>query len=255
MFMSKADGFRTLQVVRDLRILAAHASVDARAGIIAKIPHGRIAPDVAQVSLEALAEGRALEPEVHSDLMSAVRLAAALPGEDFPTFTLATFLVLQETLLGRSPVSEIEHHWPTFREHYRVAAAVDRAAIAQALRRISLLQDMPYSMPQSSADRTTASAAALKPLLQARLPRGLAPPAATDAEAVAGVLIAGLSSPEAAGDAAKLWAEHGPEFLHSMPEAILAGFRHIYEIWDGFSPDGAPHIPLLDPPPGVEWPH
>ncbi|MEL7460238.1 MAG: hypothetical protein AAFX45_00610 [Pseudomonadota bacterium] len=255
MSMSFADGFRTLQAVRDLRVLVAQAPVEAQARIASGIPHGWMAPDQARAALKALTAGDRLADPIRSETISALQKAAALPHDDFPTFIFATLLVLEDVLNGATPVSEIEHHWATFRGHYRAAQAVERAAIAQAIRRVSLVQDAPISMPQSPADRTTASAAALKPLLEAKLSRRLTPAAETEPEAVAALLIKALSSPQAAQDAAELWRRHGADFLLSMPNIILAGFRHVYEAWDGFSPQGGPMIPLLDPPPGVEWPH
>lgn len=255
MSMSSAEGFRTLQVIRDLRVLVAVAPVEAQVRIAEGIPHGWLAPDEAQAALSALTAGTGLAPEVHSEAMPAIQKAAALPHEDFPTFIFATALLLEDVLKNATPASEIEHHWATFRGQYRSAQSVERAAIAQAIRRISLIQDAPISMPQSLADRTTASAAALKPLLEAKLSRRLTPSAETEPDAVAALLIKALGSPRAAQDVADLWHRQGAEFMVSMPDVILAGFRHVYEAWDGFSPDGGPIIPLLDPPPGVEWPH
>ena len=255
MSKSFADGFRTLQAIHDLRTLAAFAPAEARARIAAGIPHGWMAPAEAQAALAALAEGRDVEPEVRVQVLPAVQAAAALPNDDFPAFMFATLVLLQSVLAGQTPVAEIEQHWATFRSYYRTAQAVERAAIAQAMRRIGLAQEVPISMPQTGADRTTASAAALKPLLESCLSRRLAPAAPPDPAAVAALLIKALQSPSAAQEAATLWAEQGDVFLTAMPEVILAGFRHIYEAWDGFSPNGAPFIPLLDPPPGVEWPH
>lgn len=255
MSMSFADSFRTLQAIRDLRVLVASAPVEAQARIAAGIPHGWLAPDKAQAALSALTAGTALAPAVHSEVMPAIQKAAALPHDDFPTFVFATALLLEDVLKNATPASEIEHHWATFRGHYRASQSVDRAAIAQAIRRISLIQDAPISMPQSLADRTTASAAALKPLLEAKLSRRLTPSAETEPDAVAALLIKALGSPRAAQEAADLWQREGTVFTVSMPDVILAGFRHVYEAWDGFSPGGGPMIPLLDPPPGVEWPH
>ena len=255
MSMSIADGFRTLQAIQDLRVLVALAPVEAQARIAAGIPQSWMAPDDAQAALMALVAGESLAEPAHAEVVPALQKAAAFPQDDFPTFIFATALLLEDVLKGVTPANEIEHHWATFRGHYRSAQAVERAAIAQAIRRISLVQDAPISMPQSLADRTTASAAALKPLLEAKLSRRLTPSAETEPDAVARLLIRALGSPSGAQQAADLWCRHGTELMGSMPDAILAGFRHVYEAWDGFSPEGGPMIPLLDPPPGVEWPH
>ena len=255
MSMSFAEGFRTLQAVRDLRILAALAPVEARARIAAGIPNGWMAPEAAQTALEALAEGHAISPDVRTETFSAVRDRAALPRDDFSTFLFANYLLLIEVLGGRAPYLEVEHHWSTYREHYRSAAAVERAAIGQALRRISLTQEIEIARPEIRADRTTASAAALKPLLEAHLTRKLTMSSPTEPSSVAALLINALSRAPAAREASDLWAEHGETFIDTMPEEVLAGFRHVYEAWEGFAPEEAPFIPLLDPPPGVEWPH
>lgn len=255
MFTSFADGFRTMQVARDLRFLVAVAPIETQVRIASEIPHAWLAPDQARAALQALAAGEGLDKKTHSEVLPAVQKVAAFPQDDFPAFLFATFLLLEDVLKKGTPVSEIEHHWATFRGHYRAAQAVERAAIAQAIRLISLVQDAPISTPQSLADRTTASAAALKPLLETQLSRRLTPALETEPEAVAALLIRALASPRAAQDAADLWARSGTDFLLSMPDIILAGFRHVFEAWDGFAPQDGPVIPLLDPPPGVEWPH
>ncbi|MEO1238478.1 MAG: hypothetical protein AAFW64_02240 [Pseudomonadota bacterium] len=255
MSMSFADGFRTLQALRDLRVLVAQAPVESQVRIASGIPQSWLAPDQALSALQALAAGTALDEAVRTETMPALQKAAALPQDDFPTFIFATCLLLEDVLKAATPAREIEHHWATFRGYYRSAQAVERAAIAQAIRRISLVQDAPISMPQSLADRTTASAAALKPLLEAQVSRRLTRSVETEPDAVASLLIKALASPRVAQDAADLWDRHGAEFITTMPEIILAGFRHVYEAWDGFSPSQGPLLPLLDPPPGVEWPH
>lgn len=255
MSMSFADGFRTLQAVRDLRFLAALAPVEARARIAAGIPSNWLAPDTAQAALDALVAGTCVDATTRAEAMIGIQAAAALPNKDFETFLFATGLLLQEVLEGRCPVADIAQHWSTFRGHYRSASAVERAAIAQAIRRIGLTQDRPISQPETLADRTTASAASLKRILEPCVSRGLAPPHPTSVDAVARLLLKALGSPVAAHNAADLWSEHGAEFVDRMPDPILAGFRYLYEAWDGFSPDNVIGIPLLDPPPGVDWPH
>lgn len=254
MSTSIAESFRTQQAVQDLRILAARSPAEQRARLVARIPNMRVTSEEALTALAALAEGHDAPIDQSADIMTALQLAATQPQDDFPTFLLATYLVLDCVLAGRLPVRDISDHWSTFRGHYRAAAAVERAAIAQAIRRISLLQDKPISMPETTADRTTAATASLKPQLEAHLTRRLKPAKDTEPEAVAAVLLEAFSDPSSVRDVAALWAENGEAFLISMPDPVLAGFRHVYETWDGFSPDGAAQIPLLDPPPGVDWP-
>ena len=244
--MSIADSFRTRQAVRDLRKLLALAPAETRVRIAAEIPRSWIAADQARSAVQALTAGDTLAPDLRTETIPAVQKAAALPQDDFPTFICATCMLLCDVLEGATPATEIEHHWAMFRGHYRVA---------QAIRRISLMQDVPISMPQSLADRTTASAAALKPLLMARMPRGLAPPDEIEPGGVAAILVGALTSAGAVEDAARLWDQRGDLFLETMPDVIIAGFRYLYEAWDGFSPMSGPHLPVLDPPPGVEWPH
>ena len=254
MSMSFADGFRTLQAVRDLRVLAAQAPVEARARIAAGIPDGWMAPDTAQAALRALAAGDALEDPVRKETISAVRLAAALPKDDFPAFLVATMILLAEALERDEDIDDVNWYWQTFRGHYRVAAAVERAAIVQAIRRLGLLRGDGTALPETMPDKATASAAALRPLLERLRPKGLAPPEPTEVTGLAVLLLESLNSPPAAERAASLWAEHGETLARTAPPEILAGFRHLYETRDSWSPDSSVTIPLLDPPPGVDWP-
>jgi hypothetical protein len=252
--MSFAAGFRTLQAVRDLRVLAAQAPVEARARIAAGIPDGWMAPDAAQAALAALASGDALEPEARTEIISAVRLAAALPNDDFPAFLVATMILLAEALERDEAIDDVQWYWQTFRGHYRVAAAVERAAIVQAIRRLGLLRGDGTALPETGPDKATASAAALRPLLERYRPKGLAPPEPTETPGIAVLLLEGLTSAPAADRAAEFWAEKGETLIRTAPPEILAGFRHLYESRDGWCPNSRVTIPLLDPPPGVDWP-
>lgn len=254
MSMSFADGFRTLQAVRDLRVLAALAPVEARTRIAAGIPDGWMAPHEAQAALTALAEGRGLDPKVREDAVSAVRLAAALPKDDFPAFLTATMILLAETLERREGVDDVHWLWQTFRGHYRAAAAVERAAIVQAIRRVGLLRGDTLSLPETAPDRATAPAAALRPLLERLRPKGLAPPKANGVHEHVLLLLDAFTSADAAEEAAGRWESHGAELAESAVPEVLAGFRHLYETRDGWSPSSKVPIPLLDPPPGVDWP-
>lgn len=254
MSKSFADGFRTLQAVRDLRVLAALAPVEARARIAAGIPDGWMAPAEAQAALAALAEGRPLDPTVREETLSGVRLAAALPNDDFPAFLTANMILLADVLEGRDGADDIVASWQVFRGFYRVAAAVERAAIVQAIRRIGLVVGESRSLPRAVPDLATAPAAALRPMLERLCPRGLAPPDATGVPGLALLLLEALNAREAADAAENIWEKHGRDLARTAPPEILAGFRHVYETRDGWAPDCATPIPLLDPPPGVEWP-
>lgn len=258
MSMSFADGFRTLQAVCDLRVLASRASVETQARIASGIPDGRMAPDVARGAVKALGEGVALDPRLRAETMAAVRLAAALPKDDFAAFLAATAMMLAEAL--RQPEGEpdcdddIRWYWQTFRGHYRVAAAVERAAIVQAIRRVGLLRGQTEGLPEAVPDLATAPTAALRPLLERLRPRGLAPPDPSGTPGIAALLVEAFQSHEAADTAARLWQESGERLAVSAPRDILAGFRHLYETRPGWAPASAVPIPLIDPPPGVDWP-
>ncbi|MDJ1008222.1 MAG: hypothetical protein QNJ13_10410 [Paracoccaceae bacterium] len=254
MSMSFADGFRTLQAVRDLRVLAALAPVEAWARIAAGIPDGWMAPIEAQAALMALAEGREIDPDIREETMSAVRLAAALPKEDFAAFLTATMILLAETLERGEGVDDVYWLWQTFRGDYRVAAAIERAAIVQAIRRIGLLRGDTMALPETAPDRSTAPAAALRPLLERLRPKGLAPPDANGSGDLARLLLEALSSAEAAEETARRWQTHGADLARSAAPEVLAGFRHLYETRDGWAPTTEVTIPLLDPPPGFDWP-
>jgi hypothetical protein len=254
MSMSFADGFRTQQAVRDLRVLAALAPVEALARIAAGIPDAWMAPAEAQAALTALAEGRALDPNVREEALSGVRLAAALPNADFRAFLTATMILLADALERRDGADEIVASWQVFRDFYRVAAAVERAAIVQGIRRIGLVVGETQSLPRAVPDLATAPAAALRPMLERLRPRGLAPPDETGVPGLAALLLEALHARDAAGRAETMWERYGRDLASNAPPEILAGFRHVYETRDGWAPDTKAPIPLLDPPPGVEWP-
>jgi len=256
MSMSPADGFRTLQAVRDLRILASRSSEDARARIAAGSPAGRVAPEPEQAAeLAALIGGRVSGAVPREDITAALRLAAALPREHFPAFLTATMILLADALEHGTETEDIEWYWQTFRGHYRAAAAVERAAIVQAIRRLGLLRGQTDGLPGIGPDLCTAQAAALRPLLERLTPKGLAPPRETEVPGMAVALLDAMSSARASEAAADLWERHGAAIAAEAPPAILAGFRHLYELRDGWAPGTEVTIPLLDPPPGVDWPH
>ena len=255
MSTSFADGFRTLQAVRDLRLLAALAPREARVRIAAGIPEGRMTPVDALAALASVSEGRHVDQDVRREILSALRLAAALPKDDFPAFLTATMVLLADALEDGEGGEDVHWYWQTFRGHYRVAAAVERAAIVQAIRRIGLLRATSDLLPETAPDRATAPAAALRPLIERLCPRGLAPPNETEVPGIALLLFEALGSPAAAAAAAGLWSEHAESLVATAPPELLAGFRHLYETRDGWAPASDVPIPLFDPPPGVEWPH
>lgn len=257
MSMSLAESFRTLQAVRDLRVLASRSSKDARARIAAGLAAGRVAPEAADDALAALIAGHAPDADAarREDITVALRLAAALPDEDFPAFLTATMILLADALQHGTEIEDIEWYWQTFRGQYRAAAAVERAAIVQAIRRLGLLRGQTDGLPGIGPDLCTAQAAALRPLLERLTPKGLAPCDETEVPGMAVALLEAMSSARASGAAADLWERHGAAIAAGAPPVILAGFRHLYEVRDGWAPATEVTIPLLDPPPGVDWPH
>ncbi|MEM9709287.1 MAG: hypothetical protein AAF871_10885 [Pseudomonadota bacterium] len=199
--------------------------------------------------------GRDLGSRRCQDVLDAVRLTSALPNEDYPAFILATLLLLAEALETGASREDVSLYWQTFRGHYRVAAATERAAIAQAIRRIGILEGGDVTLPETAADRATARATDLKPLLSPKGKRRLAPLAPSDPMVHADLLVDAFQFEEAAADAQAIWQQDGALLSRTAPPEILAGFRHLYEIRDSWAPDGAEMIPLLDTPPGVSWPN
>lgn len=255
MSTSEAECFRTLQAQNDLRTIIASASGETLSRIGSAIPGRRIARDTAPVVVADFADGAALDPGRRRDVLTALRRTAALPQDDFQAFLIAKMILLAEALRTSDDAEPADWHWHAFREHYRVAAAVERAAIVQAIRRIGLVRGETDDLPVTVPDRATAPTAALRPLIERHCPRGLAPPDPVSVPGLAMRLLAAFDDIDVAEEAAVTWKEHGADLIERAPREILAGFRHLYEMRDGWAPHTRVTLPVFNPPPGVDWPY
>lgn len=255
MSTSFAESFRTLQAIQDLRVLVRSAPDAALVRIAAGRPALSGLESDALGRIRDLAEGPQEGDGPFHDVIEAVRLAAALPRQDFETFLAATMILFADALHRLEQVEDVDWYWQTFRSEYRAAGAAVRAAIVQAIRRIGAFHLVGAPLPETLSDRATATPAGLKPLLDRLRRRGAGPRREGDIGRTADTLLAALSDPDAVEEAEGLWSRFAPRYVAEGVPELLAGFRHIYETHDGWSPGTDVLIPLLDPPPGVAWPH
>ncbi len=131
MFMSVAVGFRALQAVHDL------------VGLVSAVPEAtlrRLAAGVPTVDMSPDDAHRAILRLVHEDrcrftdgqtlpLHETLLLAATLPDDDFEGFTVATMILLANSLQGGQGQEDLYWHWDAFAEQYALADPPRRAAI------------------------------------------------------------------------------------------------------------------------------
>jgi hypothetical protein len=142
MFTSSADVFRIRQATGDLLAYARSVPDATKSRLAAGFPSGGGAG-----SLTALLgrDGRFQMPEEEA-IHSAVQLAASLPDDDFPVFTLATALILADALL-RSEADDQFWSWEAFHDQYALADAPVRAALVNGFRALSAARTVRFDPP------------------------------------------------------------------------------------------------------------
>lgn len=132
MFTSSADVFRTRQAKGDLLGYARSVSDATKHRLAAGFPSGDGAG-----SLSALLsrDGR-FDMPADEAIHSAVQLAASLPDDDFPVFTLATALILADAL-QRDEADDLFWSWEAFHDQYALADPPVRAALVCGFRALS----------------------------------------------------------------------------------------------------------------------
>ncbi len=248
--------FRRRQAISDL---AHHASrVDPE--IWARI--ARAAPGRASAMLR-LATARNPGPP-DAPTAEALRLAAALPGADYPAFLAATALLLLADLRGDTPDPDAAARWGAVADQYRAAPPTWRAALMNALDHVEGMDTVDGPAPE---DRLSVPRAAIIGSLRRLLDgpggkwRGSRVEVAIVAEtpnhprfgiANATGLLRALSRREVGQPFHRRWEESSATYL-ALPsperEAVIAAVRHLYEQQPRFgarsgAPSSAP-LPVL----------
>jgi hypothetical protein len=130
-FMSVAVGFRALQAIHDLVGLVAAAPEATLRRLAAGVPTADMSPDDAYPAIMRL---------VHDDrchftidrtlpLHETLLLAATMPDDDFDGFTVATMILLANSLQGGPGPEDLYWHWDAFAEQYLLADPHRSAAL------------------------------------------------------------------------------------------------------------------------------
>ena len=220
MFTSTADVFRTRQALRDL-LAAVHLYREAI-----------IRPGLTGAEKDAIEKilNRGCRIVAADDLRaySEIRLAAAMPDEDFGAFIGATALLLADRLQQGCGGDNLYWNWDAFRDHYMLADPPVRAAIMNGFRLGDMLGAVSVASPPDEAacltltrgDVVASLSAAGSPDFAQAIRRGIAAEEAGD-------MWAGLANREAA------------------PWHVMAGFRYLYERAESLAPPRGKDVPLI----------
>jgi hypothetical protein len=219
MFTSTADVFRTRQALRDLlEVVHQNREVIFRPGLtgaerdaIEKILNRNC-------RIVATDDARAY---------SEIRLAAAMPDEDFAGFIAATALLLADRLQQGCGADNLFWNWDAFRDHYMLADPPVRAALMNGFRLGDILGRVSVGDPPSEQACLT-------------LTRGdvVASLRLDGAIELARAIEAGVPAREAG----EIWARSAKGTLDWHE---LAAFRLLYERPESMSPPRPDETPLI----------
>ncbi|SFD71283.1 hypothetical protein [Roseivivax sediminis] len=163
--------FRTRQAMADLDALIRAGRPDLPARIAARIPVETGAAD----ALDAIRTG-ADPVSVPTGAGDALRLAAATPDDDFGAFIWASAILVRGALAGSGLGPELAEYWDALADHYRIAPAAQRAALANGIDRLAAGSGLDLDSAPGPRDRLTRPRSAVMPPLVAlarRMPPGL----------------------------------------------------------------------------------
>jgi hypothetical protein len=221
MFTSDADVFRTRQSIRDLRKTIEETGDNALSRLSGSgLGRGALRRVVTEL-------GCRFDAQAHQDIYSETLLAAAMPDEDFPAFTLATALLLADRLQGGGGTDDLYWNWEAFSDHYRLADPPVRAAIMNGFRTLALAGRVTLGAGPSSADCLTRM---VDDVISALRRSGHID------------LLRAVTIEVSAEDAGQLWVEHA-----AVPDGITlkAGFRYLYERPASIRPPDPAKAPLI----------
>ncbi len=162
-------------------------------------------------------------------MQSALKLAAALPDDDFPAFVLATVIALADVLQRDSVDDDLFWNWDAFHAHYGLVDADARAVLMNGFRVIDRTGLTRLDPPPDAGMCYTHSFADVTRALEGSSSNRLVQAIHEDI------------SPEDAGD---LW-ENADKVLLSTGETMA--FRYLAERPKGMAPPNAETVALLPP--------
>ncbi|MEL6516895.1 MAG: hypothetical protein AAFQ39_04205 [Pseudomonadota bacterium] len=213
--------FRTQQAVADLQALARAASSET----VTALANASPVPGAKGVlsALISQAGCRFNGPDAMA-LHPALTLAATLPDDDFDGFLLATAILIADRLQRGGGRDDLFWHWDAFRARYRAAPDRRRAAIFRGFEQLDAVGLVAlFDKPE--------------PRELARIRPDAVVAQLTDcSDPDAGLVLAALQDWRAVEDAAALWDRRGGGLVAARAQAMLAGFRHLYETQAQFAP-------------------
>lgn len=220
MFTSTADVFRTRQALRDLTAVV-HQYRDAifRPGM-----SGAEKDAIEQILKRNCRIVATDDPRAYSE----IRLAAAMPDEDFGAFIGATSLLLADRLQQGCGGDNLYWNWDAFRDHYMLADPPVRAALMNGFRLGDILGRVSLETAPADANCLT-------------LTRGdvVASLYAGGASELAMAIKRGVSAEEAG----EMWDSlSNPE---KAPWHVVAGFRFLYERAESLAPPNPDESALI----------
>lgn len=221
--ISAADVFRTRQAVRDLKGLILSSSDATLERLAAGMADRRKTFAVGDFRRWLDTGGCRFSFPEDEPIYTAILLAAALPDDDYPGFTVATALLLCDALQDGDGSDDLYWNWLTFAPQYRMADAPVRATIMNGFRALNRSGRVTLGRGPSDADCMSRTRSEVLGMI------------GSDASLAA--LIEGDSSSEAAG---KHWST-----AQSLSQSALRAFRYLYERPGSIAPTAPENVALL----------
>ncbi len=227
MLTSSADVFRTRQAIGDLRSYIRSASDTTIERLAAGIPAAGKGANARAQMLRASLQSDAPRFKLPHDeqVYTAVLLAAAMPDDDYPSFALATALLLADLLNGGGMLDDLYWNWETFQAQYRLADPPVRAAVMNGFRTASRIGLVSLGAGPTDDECLTRSSDAVLHSLQG-----------SGRQDLVAMIEVGVS----ASDAGRAWVQ-----TCAQTQYAVNAFRYLYERADSIAPTNPLHSPLI----------
>ncbi len=222
MFTSKADVFRTRQVLRDL----AEAICIHKDAVLSLGTTGAEKEAIARIVDAGCVIPGSTDSRVYTQLL----LSAALPEDDYPAFIAATIILLTDRLNFGAGKDDLYWNWEAFQDHYRLADPPVRAAVLNGFRMAHLMGRVSLGDNSLDADCVTRSADDVLSMIEGE---------------EAHILSQAIREEVTAEEAGALWDSATAD---AMTWQSLTGFRYLYERPQSMRParpESAPLIPWV----------
>ncbi len=228
MVKSSSDVFGLRQSLSDLRAYLRGAGRPVRARLAGSMRSAEGAEErLAQIDRVIDEQGARFQMPGDVDVQEVVRLAAALPSDDYPAFTFSTAFLLADRLQSVGSDDDLYWNWESFRAEYALADPPVRAALMNAFRFGAVSGRVQINGHPKPDDCLTHSREEVRKFLESS--------GRVD-------LLAFLLGDPDADDAGDAWMKAGGAPLQR--EDALA-FRYLYERPVSFAPARAGDAPLL----------